>query len=377
MDLSFTETQEMLKNTARSFLSRECPMTRLRELDETETGFDPNLWRQMVEMGWVDMIIPEEFGGSGMSFTDLGVLYEEMGRVLLPSPHHSTAVLGALAILEAGTPQQKAQLLPAIARGELILALALTEPDYGWEPGAVRLQATARNGRFVLNGTKLFVHDAHIADQIICVARTRQSEDPAEGITLFLVDKRSPGLSCRTMSGWLGTKFNEVNFQSVEAPADSVLGSVDSGWAALTPVLDKAAVVLCAYMVGGGQQVLENTLEYTRSRVQFGSPIGTLQRVQDHVIDVVNALDAARWTTYEALWKIDSGNPTAIAASVAKAASSEAFQSLCDSAHRAHGAIALVKEYGLYMYTKMARTLYSYLGDPTHHKRRLARLLEM
>ncbi len=377
MDLSFTETQEMLKNTARSFLEREYPKARVRELDETDTGFDPDLWQRMVEMGWVDMMIPEEYGGSGSTFTDLGVLYEEMGKVLLPSPHHSTAVLGVLTILEAGTQQQKEQLLSAIARGELIMAMALTEPDYGWGPQSVQMKATKRDGQFVLDGIKVFIPDAHVADKILCVARTSDSDDPAEGITLFLVDKSSPGLSCRSLSGWMGTRLNEVKFESVKVPAENVLGSVDKGWAALSPVLEKAAVVLCAYMVGGSQGVLDHSLEYTRTRVQFGSPIGTLQRVQDHIIDVANGMDAARWTTYEALWKIDSGKPVAIAASLAKAASSEGYHQACDSAHRAHGAIALVKEYGLYMYTKSARTLYHYLGDPAYHRRRLAHLLGM
>ncbi len=377
MDLSLTEAQEMIKNTARSFLEQECPKERVRELDETETGFEPELWQRMVEMGWVDMMIPEEYGGSGSSFTDLGVLYEEMGRALLPSPHHSTAVLGVLTILEAGSAEQKERLLPAIARGELVMALALTEPDYGWEPKLVQMRASRREGHFVLDGIKLFIPDAHIADKILCVARTSDGDDPAEGITLFLVDKGSPGLSCRTLSGWMGTKLNEVKFESVEVPAENVLGSVDKGWAALAPVLEKAAVVLCAYMVGGGQGALDHSLEYTRTRVQFGSPIGTLQRVQDHMIDCVNGVDAARWTTYEALWKIDAGKPVAVAASVAKTASSEGYHKACDSAHRAHGAIALVKEYGLYMYTKSARTMYYYLGDPTHHRRRLAHLLGM
>ncbi len=377
MDLSLTETQEMLKNTARAFLERECPKPRVREMDEIETGYEPDLWKRMVEMGWVDMMIPEEYGGSGSTFTDLGVLYEEMGRVLLPSPHHSTAVLGVLAILEAGTPQQKEQLLPAIARGELVMALALTEPDYGWEAKSVQMRALAQDGHFVLDGTKLFVPDAHVADQILCVARTSDSGDPAEGITLFVVDKRSAGLSCRNISGWMGTKLNELKFESVEVPAENVLGTVDQGWVALAPVLEKSAIVLCAYMIGAGQRVLDDSLEYTRSRVQFGSPIGTLQRVQDHIIDVVNGVDAARWTTYEALWKLDSGRPVSIAASVAKAASSEGFHTACDSAHRAHGAIGLVKEYGIYMYTKAARTLYHYMGDPAHHRRQLANLLEM
>ena len=178
MDLSLNETQTMLKEMATSFLEQELPKARVREIDDSETGFSVELWRKMAELGWPGMVIPEEYGGTGNSLTDLGVVHEALGYAACSSPLLSSGVLAAHAILEAGDAAQKQALLPSIAAGERILAFAVTEPDYGWGPGAVQLPATRRDGAFVLNGTKLFVPDAHIADSILVAARTEAGADP-------------------------------------------------------------------------------------------------------------------------------------------------------------------------------------------------------
>lgn len=376
MDLSLTESQEMLRSTARDFVERECPTAVAQELDKTDSGFSADLWRKMAELGWVGMIFPEAYGGMGSSLTDLSVIYQEMGWGVLPSPHLSSVMLCGLTILENGTEQQKEQLLPAIARGEQILALALTEADYGWSPESIHLTASARDGKYVLNGTKLYVHDAHIANQLLCVARTSPGSDSEEGITLFLVDRQSPGLSCRDLTGFVGEKQNEVVFDSVEVDRSAVIGEPGRGWSALTPALEKASAVLCAYMIGGCQRVWEMTVEYCRTRVQFGVPIGTFQRVQDHVIDIVNALDAARWTTYEALWKIDE-HKADIARSVllAKIVCSEGYHQACISSHEVHAGVGVDRGYPLYLYSKKASILYHYLGDPSYQRRRMAQIL--
>ncbi|MBI2887802.1 MAG: acyl-CoA/acyl-ACP dehydrogenase [Chloroflexi bacterium] len=378
MDLSLTPAQEMLKSTAKDFVAQECPKTFVREMDEQGDGFSRTLWQKMADLGWAGMLIPEEFGGAGREFTDLAVLYEEMGRGLLPSPHFSSSVLCALILMEAGSPQQKQSLLPAIAKGEQILALALTEPDYGWEASQVTLSATQSGGGYRLSGTKLFVHDAHIADSLIVAARTRQGVNPRDGITLFLVDGNAAGLSKRVLTGFTGERQNELVFNNVSVTADRVIGAVDGGWGILEKVFEPATAVLCAYMVGGLQEVLEWTVAYGRTRQQFGVPIGTFQRVQDHVVEIVNHLDAARWTTYEALWKLDT-HQTGVteAVAVAKAVTSEAYERGTFHSHEVHAGIGISKEYGLHLYTKKARTLYSYLGDPTFHRKRIASLLAM
>ncbi|MBF8266963.1 MAG: hypothetical protein HW388_471 [Dehalococcoidia bacterium] len=378
MDLSLTPGQQMLRDAARDFLTREYPRKVIREIDETESGFSPELWRQMVDMGWVGMILPEEYGGMGSSFTDLGVLYEEMGAACLSSPHHSSVVLGGLTILEAGNDKQKKKILPSIASGQRILAFALTEPDYGWGPGSVKLAATRKNGHFVLNGTKLFVPDVQVADQILVVARTSSRGSPETGITLFLVDKGTAGLSSRILEGWTGDKLSEVIFNNVEVPASAVVGRVGGGWAPLERVLEKASIAMCAYSVGGMQRLLDISVEYSQNRIAFGVPIGTFQRVQDHVIEIVNDLEAARWTTYEALWKLDERQSDApLAISMASVIASEGFPHSAEAAHRVHAGIGIDKEYGLYLYTKKARSLQHYLGDPVHHRKQVGRLLGM
>ena len=380
MDLSLTETQEMLRNTARDFLKRECPWTLVKEIDESDTGFSPDLWNKMAELGWLGMIFPEEYGGMAASLTDLAIIYEEMGQALLPGPYFTSAMLCGSIILELGTEEQKQQILPDIGQGKKILTLALTEPDYGWEPECIHLSAKPENGGFVLNGTKRFIHDAQIANQFICVARTKESSNPADGITLFLVDKESPGLSSRDLSGFLGEKLNEVIFDSVEVPASSILGEVNNGWAALNNPLNKAIVILCAYMVGGCQHLLDRTVEYAQTRIQFGQPIAAFQWVQSYIIGQANHLEKARWLTYEALWKLDTSKPQPEqdeAASLAKAVTSDAFHECGHLGHEVHAGVGVDKKYPLYLYSKKAKTLYSYLGDPYFHRMRVAQALEL
>ena len=217
MDLSLSAEQKALQKEARDFLGKECPWTLVKQLDEGESGFSPELWRKIVGKGWVGFCLPEKYGGKGRSLTDAGVLYEEMGRALLPGPYFSSGMLCGEIINEGGTDEQKRKLLPAIARGEKILALALTEPDYGWEPECIHLSAKQKGSTFILDGVKCFVHDAQVADQLICVARTQNSRAPADGITLFLVDRNSPGISCRNLPGFVGEKQNGYNFKFKKA----------------------------------------------------------------------------------------------------------------------------------------------------------------
>lgn len=380
MDLSLTEMQEMLRTTARDFMKRECPWTLVKEIDETDTGFSEDLWRKIADLGWLGMLFPEEYGGMGSSLTDLAVIYEEIGQALLPGPHFSSAVLCGSIILGLGSDEQKQQWLPAIGRGETIMTLALTELDYGWTPECIHLSATPKDGGYVLNGRKMFVHDAQVADQLICVARTREGSNPADGITLFIVDKNSSGLTCRNLSGHVGEKLNEVIFEGVEVPASNVLGEVNGGWPALREPFNRASVILSAYMVGGSQHLLDMTIEYAQTRIQFGRPIAAFQWVQGYIIGQANHLEKARWLTYEAMWKLDVGKSQREqdeAVSLAKAVSSEAFHECGHLGHEVHAGVGVDKKYSLYLYSKKAKTLYSFLGDPYHHRKRVAETLEL
>ncbi|MBM2826567.1 MAG: acyl-CoA dehydrogenase, partial [Dehalococcoidia bacterium] len=299
MDLALTEAQDLLRNSARDFVATESPRQVVRELDDTPEGYSPEMWRKMADLGWVGLIIPAEYGGAGGNIQDACVLFRELGIGVLPSPLHSSGILSALLIMEGGTAEQKRQLLPSIASGQQIFAVAFTEPTYGWGPENIHLAATQRGSNYVLSGTKLFANDAHVADQIIVVARTGQN------ISLFLVPKGTRGLSVRNMPSFSGEKFNEVTLDNVEVPASNIIGGVGGGWAVWDKVQDKAAVTLSAYMVGGCDGAYEMAVNYSNTRVQFGQPIGRFQRVQDHLINAVTWRDGALWTMYEAAWKLD------------------------------------------------------------------------
>ncbi len=376
MDLALTESQEMLKSAARTFMERECPRQVLLDLDRTETGISPEVWGRLARMGWLGLAIPAEYGGEGAGLLDTAVVYEQLGRGPLGGPHFSSAVLGAQVVLECGTEDQRREVLPRVAAGEDILALAYTEPDYGWGPESVKMTARRDGTDYILDGVKLFVHDAAAATHLLCVARTGDGSDPTAGLSVFLVDRSEPGVSVRIMSGFMAG-LCEVRFDGVRVPAGAVLGEPGTAWSGLNRAFLKAAPVLCAYKVGGIEAVFEMSVSYSQTRVQFGQPIGRFQRVQDHIIDIVNHLDAARWTTYEAIWKLETGRPAEASVHLAKAVASEGFYRACNSAHEVHAGIGSVRNYGLVLYTKASRSLYNYLGDPKFHKRRLAHALEL
>jgi alkylation response protein AidB-like acyl-CoA dehydrogenase len=374
-DLGLTESEEMLRKTALDFMGRDAPKEIVQALQETDTGYTEELWKKVVEMGWLGVIIPEQYGGTGNPLTSAGVLFEALGLGPLPGPYFSSGILGSLIVLEAGTEEQKQRILPAIAEGEQILALALTEPEYSWEPGAVQTTATSKNGDFVLDGVKLFTLDAQTATHFIVVARTGKEADLAEGISLFLVDSKSKGVSVRRLPGFLMGMTFEVKLDSVKVARSAMLGDKDEGWLALKRGIDKSIPVLCAYKVGGCQAVFTMALEYSRTRIQFGQPIGRFQRVQDMIIEIVNHLDAARWATYECLWKLDTQRPVAESIHLAKAVSSEAYWQACTIVHRVFSGISYATDHPLSFHTRASRSLYSYLGDPAYHRWQIAQLL--
>ncbi|MEE8443029.1 MAG: acyl-CoA dehydrogenase family protein [Dehalococcoidia bacterium] len=377
MDLSLTPNQELLRNTAREFVQRDCPKEVLVDLGDSETGYTEEMWNTVSGIGWPGMLIPEVYGGTGGSLMDAAVVFEELGRGPLAGPYFSSGVLGALTVLEAGTEEQKGSILPEVAAGRQILSVAITEPDYGWGPEDIRMAAAVRNGTYVLNGTKLFVHDAMAATHFVCAVRTGDSQDATQGISLLVVDARAPGISRRSLPGFM-TSVAEVTFDSVEVPQSALLGNGQgSSWHALDQAMQKAIPVLCAYKVGGCAAVFDISVDYSRTRMQFGTAIGRLQRVQDHIINIVNALDAARWATYQSLWELDTGRPATASVHMAKAVASDSYLKACNSAHEVHAGIGIVREYGLTLFTRMSRTLYHFLGDPKHHKRLLGQALDL
>lgn len=367
----------MLKNFARDFVHQEYPKDVLLDLDDGDMGFTQELWSKIATIGWLGIVIPQEYGGEGGTLTDAAVLFHELGRGPVPGPHYSSGILGAMLVLEGGTEEQKRQLLPDIARGSHVFSLAMTESEYGWSPQLVRMEAIRKNGNFVLNGLKLFVQDALAATHLVCVVRTRDGADSSNGFSLLVVDTKSPGVEVRSLPGFLAQSC-EVKFDSVEVPESALLGEwPGDGWGTLERAIERAIPVLCSYKVGGCEAIFEMSVAYSQTRVQFGKPIGRFQRVQDHIVSLVNHLDSARWTTNEALWKLDTDRPAGGSVHLAKAVSSEAYYQACNYAHEVHAGVGVMREYGLTLHTKTSRTLYHYLGSPRYHKRQLAQVLDL
>jgi alkylation response protein AidB-like acyl-CoA dehydrogenase len=371
MDLALNDTQRLIQDSARDFVRGACGRDVLLDLDRHPEAIMRTLWPQMCELGWTGMAIPEAYGGTGNSLTDLAVLYEELGTAPLPGPLFSSAVLCARILLEAGSERMRTAWLPQIAEGSRVFALALTEAQYGWSAQTIRCQAREEAGGFRLNGTKVFVFDALHATDLLIVARLQGSA----GVDLFRIDADAPGVAIRRLEGFL-TGMYEVVLENVRVDQDDRIDTADA-WSALERAMLTATPVLCAYKVGGCRSVFDMSVSYARERTQFGQPIGRFQRVQDHVIQIVNYLDAARWTTYEALWKLDTGAEAATSVHVAKSVASESYLRACDFAHEVHAGIGVVREYGLTLHTKMSRSLYHCLGAPKAHRKRLENALAL
>jgi len=277
MDLRLTETQNMLKKVAADFVKAEAPSHVLTQWYRRGETAQIDLYRKAAGLGWLGMVLPERYGGGAASFTDCAVVFEELGRGPLPGPFFSSGVLGALLVLEGGSEAQKESLLPAICSGKSIVVAAITDRGTHWGPESVQTRLTKTGGDFILEGTKRFVHDAEAATGFICAARTENG-----AIALALAD-RGPGLSITPHPGFM-TSVAEVRFDRVRVPAAHVLGEAGAGWQILDRALEKAIPILCAYQVGACQEIFDFTVEYTRTRVVFGQPIGRFQRVQDHCV---------------------------------------------------------------------------------------------
>jgi len=372
MDFSFTEEQEMLRTSARGFLGRECPKSKLRELEADERGYDPHTWRNMAELGWTGLALPEGYGGTGGQFMDLVVLLEEMGRNIFPSPFFSTVALCSLPILEFGSKGQKEDFLPKVASGEIILALALTESSARYEASEIRLRATPKGEAYILEGTKLFVNDANVAHYLLVVTRTSDPENPQEGITLFLVDAKSPGIDVEVIPTTASDKQCQVNFDKVSVPRHNILGEVNQGWEIVEFILQKATILKCAEMIGASQAVLEMANSYAKERVQFGRPIGSFQAIQHKLADMLIEVDGAKYLVYEAAWKISQGRPAMLEVSMAKAKASQVHQRACLDGIQIHGALGFSQDHDMGLYFRRVKAGEFALGDGDFHRERIA-----
>lgn len=373
MNLDFNETQQMLRQSARDFLEKEFPFQTVKELAESKAGHSPELWRKMVDLGWVGLVFPEEYGGAGCSLMDLAALCEELGRGLVPNTFYSTVTAG-LAILNGGTEEQKRRYIPQICEGRILLAMALTEPAGSYNPDTLNTRAVKQGSGWAINGTKLFIQDAQLADFLVVVARTNEGKS-GDGVSAFIVPTRSSGISISPLVSFGGESQAEVVFNNVKVAEADVLGEPGRAWQTIDKTLKEHTALQLADVVGVGQFIMDTTAEYMMTRVQFGQPLGRFQAVQHHCANMAIDLDASRLIAYEAISLVSKGVPAEKELSMAKAYAPEAVSRMSIIAHRLHGGIGITNEYPLGYYSSRAKGAAQTLGTPIEHLRMVAQQL--
>lgn len=374
MDFALNDEQEMLKKSACDFLKSECPKSVVRQLEESDSGYSGQLWKKMAQLGWMGILIPEEYGGVGRTLIEEAVLFEEFGRAAMPGPMFAT-LMGTLVVLEGAAEGLKKNLLTRVAAGDLVLTLAIDEPEAACDPRFVITRATRKGGAYALSGTKLFVPFAHIAGCLLVVARTAGVPGDEKGIAAFAVDGETPGISLTAMKTFAPDKQFQVDFDGASVSSDRAVRKPGGVVSMINAVFEKATAVQCASMVGGAQQELEMTAEYTKKRIQFGRPIGTFQAVQHRLADMFIDVQAARLTTYQVVWRLSEGIPAARELAIAKAVTGRACQRVAFSAQQLHGGIGVDMDGDLHFYYLREKALELTLGTPADHLKALAAMI--
>ena len=362
MDFNLSEEQEMLRKSAREFLEIECPKTFVREMEQDEKGYSPELWKKMAELGWMGLIFPEEYDGMGSDILSLIILLEEMGRALLPEPFVPTVVYSGLPILHYGTEEQKKYFLLPIAQGKLIMTLAVTEPETQF--GEILSKAkelgtrAVRNGdSYIINGTKLFVPNAHVAAWFLCLANSN------EGLSLFLIDSKSQGVKCNLLKTMASDKQCEVILDNVRVPVMNILGEPGKGWEIIDRVSQWGALANCALILGLMEQALETAVVYAKERVQFEVAIGSFQAIQHKCANMLIDIEGAKFLTYEAAWRLSENLPAAKEISMAKAWASDAARTVTLEAIRVHGGIGISLDHDMQLYFRRAKAMEAAWGN--------------
>ena len=374
MDILPSEEEQMVKNAAREFLEAECPPSLARAMEKDELGYPPDLWNQMAELGWFGISLPEEYGGQGLPLTYLGIILEEVGRAIAPVPFHST-IVPALTVARDGTEEQRQELLPRVSRGDLIMTWAFSEQDPRLLPEAIHTEAVADGDQFVISGVKMFVDNFNVAEKCLVACRTAPASSESKGISLFLVDTSSPGISQTPLTTLAKDKQSKVEFNQVRVPRKNLVGELDQGWPVAQDMLDRATVLLCAQIVGAARKDAEMAFEYSKNRVAFGRPIGAFQSIQHLCADMLVWVDGAQLLTYEALWKMDQGLPASIEVSQAKAFCNDKCQAVVRSSQTIHGGIGFMMEFDLHLWYRRVCAWTMRLGTSFEHWARIARAL--
>ena len=376
MALVLTEEQTMLRDMAKQFFTEQVPVTNLRKLrdEEDANGYDKDVWKQIVELGFAGILVPEEHGGTAFGPIGLGIVMQEAGRTLAASPLYSTAILGAGLILASGSEAQKAELLPKIASGELLTALALEETTHH-SPKLVAMSAQQDGDGFVIHGEKRFVIDGHIADKLIVVARTGGASGDSQGLSMFLVDANAEGVRVTRTHMVDSRNAALITFDNVKVSADDALGPIGAAMAELESVLDLGRACLAAEMLGGLQAVFDTTLTYLKERKQFGVIIGTFQALKHRAAEMFCEVELCQSVVLDALSALDERrNDVPRAASLAKSRLGEAARVITNEGVQMHGGIGMTDAVDMGLYMKRARVQSQLLGDSNFHRSRYAEL---
>ena len=366
MNFAFSDEQEELRAAVRRFLAEKSPETEVRRLMDTTEGYDPAVWTQMADqLGLQSLTIPEEFGGSGFTYVELLVVLEEMGAALLCAPFFSSVALAANALLTSGDDEAKKSYLPGIASGETIATLAITEDNGKWDFSGIECAATKKGDGWVLGGHKMFVIDGHVADLVIVAART------AAGVSLFAVPGDASGLT-RTPLPTMDQTRKQARLEFADVPA-TLIGADGGAEPGLSKTLDLAAVALAAEQVGGAQRVLDSSVEYAKTRIQFGRPIGSFQAIKHKCADMLLEVESAKSAAYYAAWAAaEDSDELPVVASLAKSYCSEAYFHSAAENIQIHGGIGFTWEHPAHLYFKRAKSSELLLGDPSYHRELLA-----
>jgi alkylation response protein AidB-like acyl-CoA dehydrogenase len=376
MALVLSEEQSLLRDSARGFISDKAPVSHLRQLRDSKdaTGFSRELWKTFAEMGFSGLLVPEQFGGSGLGCVEAGVVMEEIGRNLMPSPFLSTAVLAASALSRGGSAAQKSEHLPRISDGSLLAALAIDE-GAKHRPLQTRLQAVRSGNGFRLNGAKAFVVDGHTADLLIVAARSAGAAGERDGLTLFLVDPQSKGIETERTTMVDSHNAARIKFDNVEVNADSVLGEVDQGFRLLEGVLNIGRGAVASEMVGLSEEVFGRTVNYLRERKQFGKLIGEFQALQHRAAHLYIEIEITRAAVLKAMQTLDSDFEQAgAAAAVAKARAGSTATLAVQEGVQMHGGMGMTDQFDIGFFMKRARVCQELFGDSNFHADQLARI---
>ena len=358
MDLDFSSEQEMLRDSALKFLMNECPYSKVKELEDSDLGYSPELWAKMTELGWLGLLFPEEYGGYGGQFMDLVIIQEAMGRYVFPSPFFSTVIQCGLIILEGGTEEQKIDLIPGIAEGSLIMSLAQYEEDASFLLSDINMKAEVKGDQYLLNGTKHFVMNANVADKLIAVVRKGEGE-----FSLLLVDTDVPGLTITRIPSIGKDNCCRVNFKDVTVPKENTIGAPGDGERIFEKMNLKAAVAKSAEMVGGCKAAIDITAEYAKQREQYGKPIGGFQAIQHYMANMMVEYDTCSNYLYQVAWMVDEGEDFTAESSGLKACVNQAYKFISERAIQIHGGIGTTREGDIGLFYRKAKAVEYICGD--------------